>query len=143
MPNSVKGFAHISHLCYASNCFFPALSRSLLNCLVKLHKSGIRAVFQAPRRTATAPLLAKLSIPSLHQVLLQKLLVFVFRSIHGSASSLFQDYFVLLAQPQIPLADRIVTRGQLHNLLRTPIPTQSCWEMFYPISGQHHMELST
>ena len=85
-----------------------------------LHKSGIRAVFQAPRRTPTAPLLAKLSMPSLHQVLLQKLLVFVFRSIPGSASSLFQDYFVLLAQPQIPLADRIVTRGQLYNLLRIP-----------------------
>ena len=90
----------------------------LLKCLVKLHKSGIHAVFQAPRCTGTASLLAKLSIPSLHQVLLQKLLVFVFLSIHRSASSLFQDCFVLLAQ--IPLADRIVTRGHLHNLLRIP-----------------------
>ena len=109
-----------SHFCYALNCFFPVVSRCLLNCLVKLHKSGIRAVFQAPCRTATAPLLAKLSMPSFHQVLLQKLLVFVSRSIHGSASSLFQDYFVLLAQSQIQLADRMVAHGQLHNFLRIP-----------------------
>ena len=58
----------LSHLCYASNCFFPSLSVSLLNRLLRFSKSGLRAVFQAPKLTSTAPLLERLGLPSLHSI---------------------------------------------------------------------------
>ena len=49
---------YMSMICYASKCFFPALSKLLLHRLLCIAKSGIRAIFQLPRRTPTAPLFA-------------------------------------------------------------------------------------
>ena len=107
-----------SVLCYASNCFFPALSKLLLHRLLRIAKSGIRAIFQLPRRTPTAPLFARLSMPQLHQLYVQRLLLFVFRCLHGRASSLFQSYYSLIATD----VDRsCVTRGQVSQLLRVPL----------------------
>eukprot|EP00117_Sycon_ciliatum_P002428 scpid28848/ scgid4607/ len=72
-----------SVLCYASNCFFPALSKLLLHRLLRIAKSGIRAIFQLPRRTPTALLFVILSMPQLNQLYVQCLLLYVFRCLHG------------------------------------------------------------
>ena len=111
----------ISHLCYASNCFFPSLKKSLLQRLIRMSKARIRAVFQAPRRSSTGPLLERLSLPTLHHIYAEKLLVFVFRTLHSRISSQFQTYFSLLGPLRTPaLLERVVTRGQVHNLVRVP-----------------------
>ena len=106
-----------SVLCYASNCFCPALSKLLLHRLTRIVKSGIRAIFQLHRTTPIALLFVRLSLPQLHQLFVQRLLLFVFRCLHGRASSLFTSYYSLIATD----VDRsCVMRGQFSQLLRVP-----------------------
>jgi len=108
----------LAQLCYASNCFIPSLTQGLLDRLRKISKSGIRAILQVPRRTPTLPLLSRLHLSSIDQIFRQKILRFVFRSIHGLSSSLFQDYFTLLSTQTADA--RPVTRGQESRLLLIP-----------------------
>ena len=72
---------------------------------------------QLPRRTPTAPLFVRLSMPQLHQLYVQRLLLFVFRCLHGRASSLFTSYYSLIATD---VHRSFVTRGQVIQLLRVP-----------------------
>ena len=107
-------------LLYASNCFIPALSLSLLSRLTKLSKSAMRAIFRLPRRSHTGPLFQRLGLPSLHHAYLQKVIVFVYRTLTSHSSILFKNYFQVLSRRDLPLDARVVTRGQQIRLLRIP-----------------------
>ena len=89
-----------SRLLYASNAFFPALSASSVDSLVKAFRGGIRAVFRLPRRSPTSPYLTRLTLPPLTQVLLQKALVLVFRCLHGLTGPAFSNFFSLALAPR-------------------------------------------
>lgn len=111
-----------SNLTYASNSFFPSLLKTVLTRLQKLHRAGVRAVFRAKPRTATAPLVFRLRVKPLLQLYLEKVLVFVFRCLHSLSSRLFCNFFSIIAST----ADHPVTRGQVTHLLRIPfLPQQS------------------
>lgn len=110
-----------SKLTYASNAFFPCLTNQLQSRLIKSSKSGIRAIFRLTSRASTEPLLDRLSLASLAHLYHQKLLIFVFRCMHGLASSLFRGYFQLISDDGPQTQDRRpTTRGQVSNLLRLP-----------------------
>jgi len=114
-----------SNLMYASNSFFPGMSKNLVNRVIALSKAGIRSIFRVRPRTETAPLIARLHIRSLHQLLCEKLLVFVHRCIFNNCSALLSDLFDRLVPDNGPGSLR-VTRGQSSNLLRIPfLPNQS------------------
>ena len=59
-----------SHLCYASTAFYPCLTVQLLDRLVKMFKSGIRAIFQVPSAPPppSSPLLPRLDLLTLNQI---------------------------------------------------------------------------
>ena len=102
-----------SHLCYASTAFYPCLTVQLLDRLVKIFKSGIRAVFQVPSTTPSSPLLCRLDLLTLTQIYKQKLLFFVHRCLGTEMiSSLFSTFF--------DLVNGRATRGQASRLLRVP-----------------------
>ena len=82
-----------SKLTYGSNCFFPSLTQHLRNRLLKSSKSGIRAIFQVPRRTSTHPLIARISLSPLSDIFVHKLLQFVFRCLLHLSSPLFNTFF--------------------------------------------------
>ena len=110
-----------SHLLYASNCFSPALTSQLLQQLLKVSKSGLRAIFQLPPRTPTGPLMARLSLSSILSLYKRKWLIFVFRCVNSLASDLFQHFYILMSDAAPQTADAPpVTRGQASRLLRIP-----------------------
>ena len=104
-----------SQLCYASSCFYPALTKELREQVIRMSKAGIRSIFRVNQRTPTAPLLNRLSLPSLHQVFLQRLLIVIFRSLHGMTSTLLEPLFTVLAP-----GEGTITRGQTNLLLLVP-----------------------
>ena len=109
-----------SQLCYASAAFYPSLTAQLLDRLVKISKAGVRAVFQLPRQTPTAPLISRLNIsPLIHHFKL-KIVVFVHRCLASNASMLFSPFFLLIAEPGLEQSTRRVTRGQVSRLLQIP-----------------------
>lgn len=114
-----------SSLLYSSNAFYPGMSKGLVSRVVKLSKAGIRAIFRVRPHTETSPLLIRLRIRPLMQVLCEKLVMFVYRCIHSNCSTLFAEYFT----PTLSATDHgdlPVTRGQCSNLLRIPfLPNQS------------------
>ena len=102
-----------SQLCYASSCFRPALTKELREQVIRMSKAGIRSIFRVNQRTPTAPLLHRLSLPSLHQVFLQRPLIF--RSLHGMTRTLLEPLFTVLGPDE-----GTITRGQTNLLLRVP-----------------------
>ena len=104
-----------SQLCNASSCFYPALTKELREHVIRMSKAGIRSIFRVNQRTPTAPLLNRLSLPSLHQVFLQRLLIVIFRSLHGMTSTLLEPLFTVLAP-----GEGTITRGHTNLLLRVP-----------------------
>ena len=106
-----------SQLCYASSCFYPALTKELRKQVIRMSKAGIRSIFRVNQRTPTAPLLNRLSLPSLHQVFLQRLLIVISRSLHGMTSTLLEPLFTVLAP-----GEGTITRGQTNLLLQVRIP---------------------
>ena len=104
-----------SQLCYASSCFYPALTKELREQVIRMNKAGIRSIFRVNQLTPTAPLLNRLSLPSLHQVFLQRLLIVISRSLHGMTSTLFEPLFTVLAP-----GEGTISRGQTNLLLRVP-----------------------
>ena len=67
---------------------------------------------------ATAPLLELLGVPSLPQLLFQKLAIFVFKCFYDKTSPLFNNLFVPINDPATPQLR--TTRGQVSSLLRVP-----------------------
>lgn len=108
----------LSHLTYASNAFFPALSQQRLDRLVKISKAGLRAIFHLPPHTPTAPLLSRLKLQPFLNLLKQKIVIFVHRCLASSTSSLFANYFHRL-DAVLPVAGR-QTRGQVSRSLQVP-----------------------
>lgn len=112
-----------SSLCYASTCFFPGLSAGSLDRLTKLSKAGVRSVLRVHNPIATAPLLARLDLKPLVFLYVQKVIMFVFRCMHGLSSALLSPLFRLSAAS---LADTSIvrrTRGQSSHLLIVPFLT--------------------
>lgn len=109
----------LSQLSYGSNCFTSSLTVQLLDRIHKMSKSGIRATLQQREFLPTGPMLDMLGISSLPQLLLQKLLVLVYRCLHSLASNLLQQLFSRTAPDQPDEANR-VTRGHVTSLLRVP-----------------------
>lgn len=111
----------LSHVIYASNCFFPCLTNLLLVRLKKIFKAGVRAILQVPRRTHTAPLISMLNLSTLDFIFRQKVLCFVFRCLHKLSSTLLHGYFQCLSATVLPTAaERRTTRGQASLLLSIP-----------------------
>ena len=104
-----------SQVCYPSSCYYPVLTTELREQVIRMSKAGIRSIFQVNQRTPTAPLLNRLSLPSLHQVFLQRLLIVISRSLHGMTSTLLEPLFTVLAP-----GEGTITRGQTNLLLRVP-----------------------
>ena len=93
----------------ASTAFYPCLTVQLLDRLVKIFKSGIRAVFQVPSTTPSSPLLCRLDLLTLTQIYKQKLLFFVHRCLGTEMiSNLFSTFF--------DLVNGRATRGQASRL---------------------------
>jgi len=109
-----------ARLCYASNCFFPALSAYLLNRLVKMAKAGVRATLLQRTLVPTAPLLEILGVQPLNYVYTQKVCLFVHRCLHSAASPLFQHFFTTFQCAAAITAERRVTRGHESLLLVVP-----------------------
>ena len=107
-----------AHLSYGSNCFFSSLSKQLLDKLHRLSKSGVRATLQQRTLVPTAPLLELLGVPSLPQLLFQKLAIFVFKCLNDKTSPLLKNLFVPINDPATPQLR--TTRGQVSSLLRVP-----------------------
>lgn len=106
-----------SSLCYSSNAFFPSLSATHLRHLIRMSKAAVRAVCAVHLPASTAPLLQRLDLRPLIHVLLEKVLLFVFRCIHGSCSKLFKDFFLGVGSlSSVPRA----TRGEVSRLLIVP-----------------------
>ena len=105
-----------AQLCYASSCFYPALTKELRVQVIRMSKAGIRSICRVNQRTPTAPLLNRLSLPSLHQVFLQRLLIVISRSLHGMTSTLLEPLFTVLAP-----GEGTITRGRINLLLRVPV----------------------
>lgn len=105
-----------SSILYASNSFFPSLSRSLFSRLEKLSKAGLRAVFRVKPQTPTLPLMRRLKVRGLAQLCNEKLLVFVFRCMHNLSSALFHEFF----SPMLCSDGQRISRGQVTHLLRVP-----------------------
>ena len=102
-----------SHPCYASTAFYPCLTVQFLDRLVKIFKSGIRAVFQVPSTTPSSPLLCRLDLLTLTQIYQQTFLFFVHRCLGAEMiSSLFSTFF--------DLVNGRATRGQASRLLCVP-----------------------
>jgi len=107
----------LAQLSYGSLAFYPGLSQHLLNRLLKMSKAGLRATFQQRYLVPTAPLLALLDVSTLLHVYIHKILVFVHRCLHNSASSLFSNFFCAIPSDPTNIP---VTRGQVSSLLRIP-----------------------
>lgn len=110
-----------SQLCYASNCYFPSITASLLDRLIRISKAGARAILRQPVLTPTEPLLARLHLSPLLHLLKQKILIFVHRCLSSAASVQFNDYYQILAPtPGAEAVTHRVTRGQQSRLLQIP-----------------------
>ena len=107
-----------SSLCYASTAFFPSLPASNLSRLVRMSKAGVRAICAVHLPTATAPLLRRLELRPLTTILLEKVLLFVFRCVRGLCSRLFEDFFRTTGSTVHSISPR--TRGHDSALLRIP-----------------------
>ena len=82
-----------------------------------MSKSAVRAVCAVHLPVATAPLLERLELRPLVYTLLEKVLVFVFRCVHGFCSDLLRNFFVgVRSSSQGPPA----TRGEASRLLTVP-----------------------
>ena len=109
-----------SRITYTSNSFFPCLTKQLVTRLLKVSKSGVRAVFQLHGAVPTGPLRTRLSLYSVKHLFIYKVLQFVFRCLSSSASTLFLPYFKLISVDPVVHGDRPFTRGQATQLLRIP-----------------------
>ena len=107
-----------SYLTYASNAFYPGMLHSHLNKLIRLSKSGIRAVFRVPSRVPSGPLFRRLQLPQLETVYREKVATFVFRCMNSLTSPLFNDSFQLMSN--VASGTDRVTRGQESRLLCIP-----------------------
>ena len=115
-----------SRFTYASNSFFPCLTKQLVTRLLKVSMSGVRAIFQLHGAVATGPLRTRLSLYSVEHLFIYKVLQFVFRCLSSSARSLFLPYFKLISADPVVHVDCPFTRGQATQLLHIPfLPGQS------------------
>ena len=86
-----------SRITYASNSFFPCLTKQLVTRLLKVSKSGVRAIFQLHGAVPTGPQRTRLSLYFVEHLFIYKVLQFVFRCLSSSASTLFLPYFKLIS----------------------------------------------
>jgi len=108
-----------SKLCYGSNAIYPSLSVQYKSIVNKLCKSGVRAVFGVTTPARTQPLLLQLHVSLVTDIMHRKVLVFVFRCISSSASTLFEQFYSCIA-PHAQVGSHPVTRGQATQLLSVP-----------------------
>ena len=102
---------------YASSAFFPSLSAADKDRLERLSKRAIRAVYSVPPWTHTHPLFHEINITPLLPHLDMKLLSYVYRCTHLSASPLLCSQFSLRSASDHTAR---VTRGQSSLALAVP-----------------------
>ena len=106
-----------SSLVYASNAFFPSLSMSSRQRISTLANAAIRAVRQVHIPASTSPLLQQLGLISVEQVMMKKMLMFVFRCVHSEVSCLLVPMFSLTRD--VTQSD-VATRGSSTSSLVVP-----------------------
>ena len=107
-----------SKLCYGSNAMFPSLLERSKATTSKLSKASVRAVFGLHNPISTQPLLNELHVSEIMDIMLRKVLVFVYRCLNAHASFLFTHYYTPIAS--LTDGNHRLTRGQEARLLSVP-----------------------
>ena len=106
----------IPDIVYGSNAFFPALLGRQLDRLGPLQNRPMRAIDGHPPYTTVQPLLVQHGLYWIGELSKRKLLVFVWRCLHGKASATLSVLFVRL------LAGEPVIRGPVPSGLLSRHP---------------------
>ena len=104
-----------SSVVYASNAFF--LSLSSRQRISNLAKAVIRAVCQVHIPASASPLLQPLGLLSVEQIMMKRMLMFVFRCVHSEVSCLLVPMFSLTRD--VTQSD-VATRGASTSSLVVP-----------------------
>ena len=112
-----------SSLVYALNAFFPSLSMSSRQRISTLAKETIRALCQVHIPASTSSLLQQLGLLSVEQIMMKKMLMFVFRCVHSEVSCLLAPMFSL--PRDVTQSDVATRRASTSNLVVTFLPGPS------------------